>query len=121
MEEARKRLHADLDAIDTATQKREVLAERCTRLREALAAERPAEQGERGLGPGLTVSCESRRASRTATERDLERARDQQAQAAERHEELVAASRRFWNRWRSARSYSRNNLNCASRVSGSTS
>ena len=90
MEEARERLHADLEAIDSATQRREALAERRTSLREALAAERAAEQGERGRVQGLAVSCESRRASRTATERGLERARAQQAQAAERREELVA-------------------------------
>jgi chromosome segregation protein len=90
MEEARERLHADLEAIDSASQRREALAQRRTSLREALGAERAAEQGERARVQGLALSCESRRASRAATERSLDRARAQQAQASVRREELVA-------------------------------
>ncbi len=91
MEEARERLHADLEAIEDATERREGLAERRGILREALAAARAAQQAERERVQALAVGCEAKRAARTATERSLERASAQQAQALERREELTTA------------------------------
>ncbi len=91
MEETRERLHADLEAIETATGRREALAERRVSLREALALARSAEQSARERAQSLAVGCESKRAARVATERSLERASAQQAQALSRREELTEA------------------------------
>ncbi len=90
MEETRERLHADLEAIEDATGRREALTERRGVLREALISARAAEQAGRERAQTLAVGCESKRAARAATERSLERATSQQAQAQERREELVA-------------------------------
>ena len=90
MEETRERLHADLEAIEDATGRRETLTERRGVLREALTSARAAEQAGRERAQTLAVGCESKRAARAATERSLERATSQQAQAQERREELVA-------------------------------
>lgn len=86
--EARERLHAALEEIETLTDRREVLAERREVLRDQVAKAREQEREWRERAHRLKVSIESRRASRDARLRSLERAREQRGQLAERGEEL---------------------------------
>ena len=87
-EETRERLHAALEEIDTLAGRREALAERREVLRGQVAQAREQEREWREQVHRLQVGIESRRVSRDATLRNLERAREQHQQLAERLDEL---------------------------------
>jgi chromosome segregation protein len=87
-EEARERLHAALEEIETLADRREALLARREGLRADLAAVREREREWREKAQRLRVSIESQRASREATLRNLERGNEQRGQVSERLREL---------------------------------
>ena len=86
--EARERLHAALEAMEIQAERREVLAGQREGLRAAVSAARAQERDWRDQEHRLKISIESRRASREALVRGLERAREQGAHLAERVQEV---------------------------------
>ncbi len=88
MAEARERLHAALEAVEIQVERREVLAGQREGLRAAVAEARAQERDWRDREHRLRIGIESRRASREALERGLERAREQGAHLAERVQEV---------------------------------
>jgi chromosome segregation protein len=91
MGEARERLHAALEEIEHLAERRESLSAEREALRDAHSRARDGEREWRDRAHRLRVEVESRRAAREAIERNLDRARGQRGQLAERLDALVKA------------------------------
>ncbi len=77
MADSRERLNAALEAVEIHAERRETLSRQRDSLRAEVAAARDQERDWREQEHRLRVGIESRRASREATARGLERAREQ--------------------------------------------
>jgi chromosome segregation protein len=87
-EEARERLNEALEEMEDLADRREALAERREALRQQMAQARDQERERRERVHRLQVDIESRRASREARLRNLERTRGQRSQLTARVAEL---------------------------------
>jgi len=87
-EAVQKRLHGALEEIETLADQRQTLAERREGLRSQAVEARAQERAARERAHRLQVDIEAHRASRGARLRNLEQAREQCRQLAERCDEL---------------------------------